>query len=194
MACLAHRSNEGPGPGAPRERCPAYVGPDQWPRFHGGKKGKLAGALGSECHACGDVTGSFIDHDHFTGYVRGLLCKGCNHMVDMCPHPSGCVYAGNLNDPPASPLRLKYPMDRTLNDAGCRLAGSGEARRLKRTTRLPRCVTGLGALHRGCVSYGTICHGGRGAGCGCGPAQAVLATRRARINAGIRRRGLCRGP
>jgi hypothetical protein len=55
----------------PRERCPGYAGPDQWPRFHGGKKGKLVvalvGALGSDCHACGDVTGSFIDHDHFTG-------------------------------------------------------------------------------------------------------------------------------
>jgi hypothetical protein len=73
----------------PRGRCPSYVGPDQWPRFHGGKKGKLVivlvGALGSECHACGDVTGSFIDHDHFTGYVCGLLCKGCNHIVDTSP-------------------------------------------------------------------------------------------------------------
>jgi Recombination endonuclease VII len=113
----------------PRERCPVYVGPDQWPRFHGGKKGKLVvalvGALGSDCHACGDVTGSFIDHDHFTGYVRGLLCKGCNHIVDMCPHPSGCVYAGYLNDPPASPLRLKYPMDRTLKERRKRMAALG---------------------------------------------------------------------
>lgn len=113
----------------PRERCPVYVGPDQWPRFHGGKKGKLVvtlvGALGNHCHACGDVTGSFIDHDHFTGYVRGLLCKGCNHIVDMCPHPSGCIYAGYLNDPPASLLRLKYSMDRTLKERRKRMAALG---------------------------------------------------------------------
>jgi hypothetical protein len=44
-----------------------------------------------------------------------------------------------------------------------------------------------------CVSSGSIYHGGRRAGYGCGPARVVLAARRARINAGVRRRGLCRG-
>jgi hypothetical protein len=113
----------------PRERCSVYVGSDMWPRFHGGQKGKLVvalvTALGGDCHACGDPAGSFIDHDHFTGYVRGLLCKGCNHIVDMCPHPSGCAYARYLNDPPASPLRLKYPMDRTLKERQKRMDALG---------------------------------------------------------------------
>jgi hypothetical protein len=32
----------------PREPCPVYVGPDLWPRFHGGKKVKLVVALGGQ--------------------------------------------------------------------------------------------------------------------------------------------------
>jgi len=37
----------------------------------------------------------------------------------------GCIYAGYLNDPPASPLRLKYPMDRTLKERRKRMAALG---------------------------------------------------------------------
>ena len=45
----------------------------------------------------GVCSGSLIDHDHFTRYVRGLL-QGVHHIVDTCPHLSGCVYAGYLHN------------------------------------------------------------------------------------------------
>jgi len=31
-----------------------------------------------ECEVCGGAEGLSIDHDHETGQVRGLLCRGCN--------------------------------------------------------------------------------------------------------------------
>lgn len=47
--------------------------------------------------------------DHFTGLVRGLLCRNCNSRVDWCVHVSGCPWADYLNNPPAAHLQLIVP-------------------------------------------------------------------------------------
>jgi hypothetical protein len=49
----------------------------------------LVAALGQPCHACLIRPGASIDHDHFTGLVRGLLCLYCNTHIDGCLHVSG---------------------------------------------------------------------------------------------------------
>lgn len=73
---------------------------------------RLVNALGDECSCCGVCAGRVVDHDHFTGAVRGLLCLVCNNRVDQCIHPcsSDCRYARYLNNPPAKELELKYPV------------------------------------------------------------------------------------
>ncbi len=44
----------------------------------------ILASQGGCCAICGDTQGSasaedlFVDHDHATGQVRGLLCNGCN--------------------------------------------------------------------------------------------------------------------
>lgn len=46
---------------------------------------KLYEAQGGRCFICQRATGArrrlAVDHDHETGYVRGLLCKACNYKV-----------------------------------------------------------------------------------------------------------------
>lgn len=73
---------------------------------------RLVNALGDACSCCGVCAGRVVDHNHFTGAVRGLLCLVCNNRVDQCIHPcsSDCRYARYLNDPPAKELELKYPV------------------------------------------------------------------------------------
>lgn len=52
----------------------------------------MAAAQGFTCAVCEEPPPEgqrlHVDHDHVTGYVRGLLCRGCN------------VGAGNLKDDP----------------------------------------------------------------------------------------------
>lgn len=62
------------------------------------------------CHACGLTLAIVVDHDHFTGFVHGLLCWTCNAWIDECPHLDGCPRAYYLNDPPARHLRVRYPL------------------------------------------------------------------------------------
>jgi CRISPR/Cas system-associated protein Cas10 (large subunit of type III CRISPR-Cas system) len=46
----------------------------------------LFDAQGNKCSICGtsfEVTKAFVDHDHKTGGVRGLLCSQCNTLLGM---------------------------------------------------------------------------------------------------------------
>jgi hypothetical protein len=69
----------------------------------------LISEFGAVCHACRLRPGIFVDHDHFSGIVRGLLCVHCNTHVDECAHASGCPWADYLNDPPAARMKIRYP-------------------------------------------------------------------------------------
>lgn len=50
-----------------------------------GQYEELYAAQGGVCYICERATGKVrklaVDHDHKTGYVRGLLCKPCNSML-----------------------------------------------------------------------------------------------------------------
>lgn len=108
------------------QRCPGWV-LGGWPTWSGrkGRNGetrrRLIIELGDRCAVCGG-DGQFMDHDPFTGLIRGLLCRYCNTNVDQCPHMSGCMFSDYLNNPPAWHLRLQYPdlgktLRRTLDRA-----------------------------------------------------------------------------
>jgi hypothetical protein len=87
----------------------------RWPGYRGSGnvlgrlRARLVREFGPYCTTCRQHWGTHVDHDHFTGRVRGLLCAGCNAHVDGCPHSSGCAFADYLNRPPAARLNLRYP-------------------------------------------------------------------------------------
>ncbi|UUV32332.1 endonuclease VII domain-containing protein [Amycolatopsis roodepoortensis] len=84
---------------------PAYLGTDRLSRI----RQQLTDHAGPLCHACGRTTGMVVDHDHFTGMCRGLVCWDCNAWLDTCPHLKGCPWAEYLNAPPALGLQLRHP-------------------------------------------------------------------------------------
>lgn len=98
---------------AVRNRC--VIGARQgWPGYLGSgtamgrQRAQLVAELGPSCGACRRRPGTVVDHDHFTGLVRGLLCVHCNTWIDRCPHLTGCVWGDYLNHPPTAHLRLAY--------------------------------------------------------------------------------------
>jgi hypothetical protein len=60
---------------------------------------------GGTCYICQRATGKVkrlsVDHDHATGYVRGLLCGPCNKILGHLRDDADAAYrAGNYLDYP----------------------------------------------------------------------------------------------
>jgi hypothetical protein len=101
----------------PLRRCTFVGGRSHWPPYLSGdsRMGRIRQQLidlaGPLCHACGLGIGVIVDHDHFTGLIRGLLCSNCNAWIDICPHLQDCPWTDYLNNPPAGQLRLRHPLE-----------------------------------------------------------------------------------
>ncbi|MET9263677.1 endonuclease domain-containing protein [Amycolatopsis sp. NPDC004079] len=98
----------------PARRCSFVGGRNVWPHHNGTSRlsrirRQLIDHAGSLCHACRRTIGVVVDHDHFTGLCRGLLCWECNARVDTCPRLDDRPWASYFNAPPALPLRLRHP-------------------------------------------------------------------------------------
>ncbi|WP_410646185.1 endonuclease domain-containing protein [Amycolatopsis sp. cmx-4-54] len=97
----------------PHLRCPLPVS-TMWPRYLGGDtpisriRTRLIAVFGEACAICGRAA-QYVDHDHDSGLVRGMLCEFCNVSVEWCPHLSGCAFADYLASPPAHALAIRYP-------------------------------------------------------------------------------------
>lgn len=120
LCCPSHNHD---GLGAPvdatqvafRDRCKELTG-TAWPPSLS-DKGRVAqlrrgwvSTFGSLlCQCCDRAYGSYFDHDHRTGVIRGLVCGDCNHFLDGCLHVDTCMYAEYLNDPPGAGLGLPHP-------------------------------------------------------------------------------------
>ncbi|QTI42331.1 hypothetical protein JYK04_00088 [Streptomyces nojiriensis] len=101
----------------PRQRCEGgdYTAAASWPPSPARTRSirllreALVAALGPDCQVCGLYPGAMVDHDHETGYVRGLLCRFCNRTLEECPHVTDCPNADYMGNPPAAALALVYP-------------------------------------------------------------------------------------
>ena len=96
------------------KRCPLPPRIGAWAPYCGQRSPEsrirrmLIDSFGRACAICGVAPGTVVDHDHFSGLVRGLICIDCNGRVDWCPHVQNCMFADYLNNPPAADLQLKY--------------------------------------------------------------------------------------
>lgn len=68
----------------------------------------------SRCAICADGPRVFMDHDHGTGLVRGLLCQRCNIAE---AHHSG-VFARYRLMPPAFLFQIELRYIPPMNDSG----------------------------------------------------------------------------
>lgn len=98
-----------------QRRCPAAV---EWPPslMLGARRNQLVilrrqlvALTGQHCTTCGVRWATKVDHDHFSGLVRGYLCADCNARVDLCDHTADCAFASYLDDPPAATLGAIHP-------------------------------------------------------------------------------------
>lgn len=104
-------------------RTPGFLSPDT---PMGRVRLRLAELYGDTCFVCHANPATALDHDHASGYVRGLLCQACNTESAECVHLKGCPFADYLNDPPALGLRIRYPkLDVTAARARRRAAALG---------------------------------------------------------------------
>lgn len=73
---------------------------------------RLYEAQGGKCYICQRATGSSrklsVDHDHKTGFVRGLLCRPCNDLLGHLRDDIEAAYriVHYLRRPPAKALRI----------------------------------------------------------------------------------------
>lgn len=73
--------------------------------------------FGDRCHVCSSPHWSFIDHDHASDLVRGLVCKGCNVDLANCAHPGKgehswsphCLLGEYMDSPPAFDIGMRDP-------------------------------------------------------------------------------------
>lgn len=97
------------------QRCPQVAG--HWPPYLNPDsplpldraRYAVATALGEGCSLCRGRPARVLDHDHYTGLVRGYLCTDCNGLVDRCRHLEICPAAEYLNTPPACHLAINVP-------------------------------------------------------------------------------------
>jgi len=45
------------------------------------------------CKSPADTSGLFVDHNHETGVVRGLLCSACNTALGLLRESTDCILA-----------------------------------------------------------------------------------------------------
>lgn len=73
--------------------------------------------FGDRCHVCSSPHWSYIDHDHASDLVRGLVCKGCNVDLSNCAHPGKgehswspyCLLGEYMDSPPAFDIGMRDP-------------------------------------------------------------------------------------
>lgn len=90
----------------PRIRDP----PDTWPTSTPPKEyvwAVLYSLQGGHCAYCRHLAPHYVDHDHDTHLVRGLLCRHCNNVEPRCFHDIDC-FSDYRDAPPAKPFGWRH--------------------------------------------------------------------------------------